>query len=53
MGSSFMKTLFHDEELFERLRNENFDAALVDLKGNNAWMPLLHMLEIPMISFSG
>ena len=51
MGVAFFESLLQNEELIDFIKNEKFDAALVDLKGNHVWMTLCHSLKIPIVTF--
>ena len=51
LGLSPMETLLKDETLIQYIKEEQFDAAIVDFKGNFPWLAIVGHLEIPIITF--
>ena len=51
LGLSPLETLLKNKELIDFIKNEQFDAAIVDFKGNYPWLALCSHLDIPMVTF--
>ena len=51
LGVSPMATILRNKDFVNFIKNVEFDAALVDFKGNFPWLALCSQLKIPMITF--